>query len=445
MRSVVTLLVFGLAATPVLASVVSSDPIVIDSRDDWIRLGFEGNGTKRDPYLVRDLRVELPIQGTATGILIKNVPDYAIVEDVLVSGGNVGIHIEKAGNVSIRNVTVARASTGVEVFGGRVSQINVLQNQLGIAGEDIVIESARIVGNRVGVDGTHVTIYNSTLDRNPQAVNLEGTATTAKSIIRYSVISNSTGRGVRSSAPLDVRNSTFENNDVGIAMRGTSNVVTVRGSNFGPHENAAILVERTDVSWTLDAKNNFWGVDRSNESAKPSPFGVGAPVSGKVAYDPIAAERYVDAMPQNASGADFSGRPNATFEDESQLQPTETDVFVAVRVLVRHPDGLLSWRVDVENDSVRGDLNGELEYNARRGFHLPLGTPSTNFSVEVVTSYGEPFTYSRLLAVPPPPPPEDNTTGLPQDGQQEESPPVHLVGIALAVASVALMKKRKKE
>lgn len=116
-------------------SLTTSDPIIIESNQDFVDLGFDGSGTEGDPYLVQrlsivnnsecifingtdvyfeiiDCYISAPIEGGSEGIYLENVTNYEI-RDCVTENHEYGIRIENSGPCQIINTTTNNNYYGI--------------------------------------------------------------------------------------------------------------------------------------------------------------------------------------------------------------------------------------------------------------------------------------------------------------------------------------------
>ncbi|NPD89581.1 MAG: right-handed parallel beta-helix repeat-containing protein [Asgard group archaeon] len=79
------------------------EEISIESDQDFIDLGFSGDGTELNPYLIENL--EIKVSGIVDAILIKNTTKYFTIQNCVISGGQIGIALEdiESGTAKIIN------------------------------------------------------------------------------------------------------------------------------------------------------------------------------------------------------------------------------------------------------------------------------------------------------------------------------------------------------
>ncbi|MCE7739608.1 MAG: hypothetical protein GPJ50_09530 [Candidatus Heimdallarchaeota archaeon] len=94
----------------------SHDPIVIDSDDDFISLGFSGLGTENEPYLIENYTITTTMN---IGIKIQYTTKYFIVRNCIISAQETGISIDDVAErtaVIINNTCNNHSDFGIEIW-----------------------------------------------------------------------------------------------------------------------------------------------------------------------------------------------------------------------------------------------------------------------------------------------------------------------------------------
>ncbi len=100
-------------------------PISITSDDDFKKLGFEGNGSKVNPYLIRDLSISVDHDGeicisivsTSVYFVIQNCELYSVDTDK----AGIGIYMEKVANGAVLDSNIHSLDVGIFVYKSRAS------------------------------------------------------------------------------------------------------------------------------------------------------------------------------------------------------------------------------------------------------------------------------------------------------------------------------------
>ena len=71
-------------------SINQQEPMRINSNLDFITLGFEGNGTKENPYQIENFTIET---SNDYGIYIYDTTKYFVIQNVYINALTYGIHI----------------------------------------------------------------------------------------------------------------------------------------------------------------------------------------------------------------------------------------------------------------------------------------------------------------------------------------------------------------
>jgi parallel beta-helix repeat protein len=130
----VTLLLGGMPGVSI------GEPVVITSNTDFDDLGYSGNGTEENPYIIENLRISpnilddtncITIEDTTMFFIIRscvlstsrdarcislsNVQN-AVIEDCTVSGGDYGIFVYDSNNVNITGNQISSCDFGLGIF-----------------------------------------------------------------------------------------------------------------------------------------------------------------------------------------------------------------------------------------------------------------------------------------------------------------------------------------
>lgn len=116
------------------SELIDSPPVLIDSADDFETLGFPGDGSPENPYLIRNLRIDLnetypegpPYGGIMIGIYIHDVDDHFKIENCQIQGRffgtgsdayedshGVGIWLESVPNAMVYNCSIKNTDYGI--------------------------------------------------------------------------------------------------------------------------------------------------------------------------------------------------------------------------------------------------------------------------------------------------------------------------------------------
>jgi parallel beta-helix repeat protein len=136
------------------------NPLFIDSNDDFSRLGFPGQGTETDPYIIEGLNIE---DNTVHLVYIVDTSVHFILKHSTLNGLNGpynGIFLENVGNGVISTNTVSNSSVGIKVVNSH--HITVKSNTItGNSADGIFIQNSsdfEIVENTVGNNGYGQTV-----------------------------------------------------------------------------------------------------------------------------------------------------------------------------------------------------------------------------------------------------------------------------------------------
>jgi parallel beta-helix repeat protein len=143
-------------------SSILHDPISITNDDDFKKLGFEGNGTEVDPYLIKDLIIEadddgkcISIESTSAFFIIQNCELFS---DDDKSG--TGIYLEKVENGAIVECNITTLDVGISVLKSESCEFK--SNTLSRLGKGFYLTQSRfmnIEGNRVTESDYGIHLY----------------------------------------------------------------------------------------------------------------------------------------------------------------------------------------------------------------------------------------------------------------------------------------------
>lgn len=429
------------ALIPVVDGAISSGPMVIDSRDDWLRVGAVGNGTAEDPFRIEGLQFKLGESFVEPAISVRNVPDHAVFDRIIITTGRLGVVSQGSPNVTFENTTVRKTETAFEISNTTLRNVTITDNTVGVIGKDLRIEGAVFARNGRALEGSRIEVYRSTFDRNPSTIRAgPGSLLLNQSQVRGATVAVATEGAVR------IQESFFDSNVVGFQYTGPTNQGSIRGSTFLNHSDAAVRIVKTGPgTWNFDASNNFWGRDLDGETAKPSPFGRGSPIDGPIAFDPVLEE---PGMAIWAPGALFPANagPSITVAGAVIEKLGVTDR-LSVSLSVSDVDGIANVSFSAAGFTFDQWLGGEVTTSVQRSIDVPLGTNSTVFVFSAsdmpgnVTVVSENVTY----APPPPPPSENETRPPPTPLEPQESPGLSGVLTGLAVATGAILTRKGSE
>jgi parallel beta-helix repeat protein len=107
-------------------SLTPHDPISIIKDGDFEKLGFEGNGTKSNPYLIEDLSIHAKFDGigisivsTSAFFIIQNCEIYSFDEKT-----GTGIYLEKVVNGVVTDCFIHRLALGISVLKSEKCEFN---------------------------------------------------------------------------------------------------------------------------------------------------------------------------------------------------------------------------------------------------------------------------------------------------------------------------------
>ena len=88
-------------------------PILIDSNDDFVTLGCEGDGTINNPYIIYGLNITQT--GMNAGIKIQYTSAYFIINSCLILSEYIGIHLDQVGygtGCIVQNICISSSGDG---------------------------------------------------------------------------------------------------------------------------------------------------------------------------------------------------------------------------------------------------------------------------------------------------------------------------------------------
>ena len=122
------------------------DPIVIASNDDFEKYGFEGNGSEAAPYLIMDLEIESPKEGTC--ISITSTDAFFVIAGCIlrssaadVENSGTGVRLEKVVNGRVEACSMDSLRLGVSLLKSercRIHYNNITRTQQGIRTEQSI-------------------------------------------------------------------------------------------------------------------------------------------------------------------------------------------------------------------------------------------------------------------------------------------------------------------
>ncbi len=188
-----------------LTSLTDHLPIDINSNSDFVTLGFSGNGSSTNPYIIENLRIESTAEyGSGIEIGVTNV--YFIIRNCEISSAYLGIRIQN-------NV----ASGTAQIIGNKITSISADGGGIGCSSETLIenntisgfmqgihlneVNNCKIKGNNItqsyyqGInirysDYTEVT-YNEIRNSNQHGVAIVGSSSNNNLIHHNSFINNS--------------------------------------------------------------------------------------------------------------------------------------------------------------------------------------------------------------------------------------------------------------
>ncbi|MFX1561423.1 MAG: NosD domain-containing protein, partial [Promethearchaeota archaeon] len=120
-----------------ILSYTSHDPIVITWNENFTSLGFPGDGSVTDPYMITGLNI------TTNGIciLIRYVDAYFVISDCYLSGGveGTGVRLSHTSLGTIQNNIISNNDNGVYLFIS--SNITLVNNVISKNNQDIILSS----------------------------------------------------------------------------------------------------------------------------------------------------------------------------------------------------------------------------------------------------------------------------------------------------------------
>ncbi|MCF8226048.1 MAG: T9SS type A sorting domain-containing protein [Bacteroidales bacterium] len=164
--------------------------------------------------------------------------------------------------------------------------INVQKGLLanGKEGADSTIVFTSIYDDFYGGDSNADGDNTSSSDGSWRGIEFQNTAIDASCVITNGVIKNTGGYSavVTYSASPTITYTSFINVNEGINIQGSSNPVINYSDFFDVH---SLAVNNVDMSFTVDATNNWWG-NNSGPTHAGNPDGTGEEVTDGVTYDP---------------------------------------------------------------------------------------------------------------------------------------------------------------
>ena len=96
---------------------ISHDPIVIDSDDDFVTYGFPGSGTLSSPYMIEDLSII--DSGNNNGIYINGTTKHFSIRNCYIDAVMKGIYVSKAATgtaIILDNECVGNINEGIYIY-----------------------------------------------------------------------------------------------------------------------------------------------------------------------------------------------------------------------------------------------------------------------------------------------------------------------------------------
>jgi len=132
-------------------------PISIERSEDFIGLGFEGEGTPENPYIIRNLNITVI---TGNCITIRNVPDYFMIRDCFLkslSGFYSCIELESTNHSVIEQCYLEGGRNGINTYntiGTKIDDCVCYDATYGISlsySSMVEVANCRILRNSVGI------------------------------------------------------------------------------------------------------------------------------------------------------------------------------------------------------------------------------------------------------------------------------------------------------
>ncbi len=99
-------------------SSMTDDPISITKNDEFEKLGFEGNGTETNPYIIENLSIHVMFDGIGISIISTSV--FFVIQNCELfsydSKSGTGVYLEKVDNGAVVNCSFDTLAVGVSVL-----------------------------------------------------------------------------------------------------------------------------------------------------------------------------------------------------------------------------------------------------------------------------------------------------------------------------------------
>ena len=132
---VAAVLVIGLLAGVVLIfggipGVNIGEPLVIDDNEDFETMGFAGNGSAVDPYIIEGLSISPNVLDDVDCIIIRDTTMFFIIRGCVLSTSHDadGIYLLNVRNGVVDGNTVSRGDYGIAVW--ESNNVNVTNNNI---------------------------------------------------------------------------------------------------------------------------------------------------------------------------------------------------------------------------------------------------------------------------------------------------------------------------
>ncbi|MCK4566323.1 MAG: right-handed parallel beta-helix repeat-containing protein, partial [Candidatus Thorarchaeota archaeon] len=111
--------------TNVTNALAADTPIAIDENDDFETLGFPGEGTVEEPYIIEDLNFEVAVGYFQAGIKVQDTTDHFVIQNCTFRGVNkteeptyadFGIHLKNLANAVVKNCSFSELMYGVFIL-----------------------------------------------------------------------------------------------------------------------------------------------------------------------------------------------------------------------------------------------------------------------------------------------------------------------------------------